>query len=181
MAVKVAATRMVALPNEWHRMPEKISCKGCGKEILPTTAERTEGFCMPCFRFGAPNPLGLVDLKLREALEHRIVENLAAYDLRKLRCIWGEGGDDPLQLELELSTHENYVILRFDGVFDLYIPGGAMGCIAIKILDTSTFMPEIPAPVRVEHPQGGGLRFWAESVEKISIVTPPLCSGRYMG
>ena len=73
-------------------------------------------------------------------------------------------------MELELSTHEEYVVLRFTGARDVHIPiGDSIHSLSIRILDLTEYLPEIPAPIRVQKARGGegGLSFWARTVERV--------------
>lgn len=107
----------------------------------------------------------LVRTKLQEAPDHDILYAARKYDLRKLSFLWGYGQFEDRVLDLELSTHDDYAYLRFIGVRDLFIPSGNLiSAISIRILDASGFMPDMPGAIRVEHPAGGGLCFWADSV-----------------
>jgi Domain of unknown function (DUF4375) len=38
----------MTLDNQGIEMSDKVPCKECGAEILPSTADRTGGMCMPC-------------------------------------------------------------------------------------------------------------------------------------
>jgi len=111
----------------------------------------------------------LVMAKLREAPDHLVLPGAHRYDVRKLNFLWGHGSDEDRVLDLDLSTHDDYASLRFAGVKDLAIPSGDLiSAISIRILDASAFLPEMPAAIRVEHPAGGGLCFWADSVFRLS-------------
>jgi len=109
--------------------------------------------------------IGQVD----EAPDHPVLPRAQAYDVRELRFHWR---DETAALELEASTHEDYVVLRFDGVKDLCIPSGdAITGIRLRIQDTSACPSRTHRifPVRVggTNEQGYSLRFWAESVRRI--------------
>jgi len=111
----------------------------------------------------------LVRAKLQESPDHGALPGVRKYDLRKLSFVWGYGQDEDRVLDLDLSTHDDYACLRFIGVRDLFIPSGNLiSSISIRILDASGFMPEMPGAVRVEHPAGGGLCFWADTVLRLS-------------
>ncbi len=113
----------------------------------------------------------LIAQQVLEAPEHPILPNAKKYDVRELRVYW-EIGKERAVVEIEASTHETYVMLRFDGVGDIHIPSSDLITnVSLKIQDTSqcpTGAPYIPA-VRV----GGinecnGLSFWADSVTRIN-------------
>lgn len=106
----------------------------------------------------------LDELRLADSPDHKILDKPWHYDLRAIRCVWNLG-DDGFQVEIEMSTHERYVVIRFCGVFDLELGEGSG---TIRIIDASEFLPEVMAPIRVQHPKGGGLSFWAKSVELVS-------------
>ena len=92
----------------------------------------------------------------------------AKYDVRKLRFEWG--GDGTAILELDLSTHTDYAVLRFDGVEDLHIQSDEVPTdIRVQIQDTSTCTSGsacLPS-VRFGGVEGGKLSFWAATVERI--------------
>jgi hypothetical protein len=107
----------------------------------------------------------LFQLKISEAPDHRIIHKPWLYDLRRFKCDWSEGGDEDRWIELELSSHERYVTLKFTGVSDVCVPVNELiSSVAIKIIDMSMYIPEVPAPIRVESPGGGGVSFWAKTV-----------------
>ena len=110
----------------------------------------------------------LIAQQVTEAPEHPVLPQAGKYDVRELRLNWVMGTDNAV-LEIEASTHENYVILHFEGVEDLHVPcGDVMTSIKLQIQDTSQCpSPRFPA-VRV----GGtsecwGLCFWASSVMRL--------------
>jgi len=123
----------------------------------------------------------LIDIKIAEAPCHSIIQKPWLYDLRNLQCSWNSGSHENQWIRLELSTHEQYVTLLFCGVRDVYIPVEEyMGFVSVKILDMTEFMPDVPAPIRVQHPKGDGLSFWAQTVELTTNVGPmvgPMGSG----
>ena len=126
---------------------------------------------MPPLHAAELKPLGidmrrLDELRLADSPDHAILEKPWLYDLREFRCFWNLG-DEGLQVEIEMSTHERYVMLRFFGVFDLS-GGGNLSGASIRIIDAKEFLPEVTAPIRVQHPKGGGFSFWAKSVELVS-------------
>ena len=112
----------------------------------------------------------LVATQVREAPEHPVLPRAKSYDVRELRLHWSH---DSTVLELEASTHEDYAVLRFEGVEDLYIPcGDVITNIRLRIQDTSVCPSRthhIP-PVRVggADSEGYSLRFWAKSVSRIN-------------
>lgn len=115
-------------------------------------------------------PLGtLTSLNLANAPFHKILPNSWKYDLRELRFFWGSEKDSSAMLEVELSSHEQYIALRFSGVADLCIPSGnVITAVSIVILDVTEYLPAMPAPIRVQYRGGGGLCFWANDVAIIS-------------
>ena len=110
----------------------------------------------------------LIEHELERAPDHPILPNARQYELRQLRFIWGyEEGPDGL-LMLEMSTHDEYVRLQFSAVMGIVIPSDhLLSQISIRILDCRSMRSRMPASIRVRHPQGGGLEFWAEAVERI--------------
>ena len=107
----------------------------------------------------------LDELRLADSPDHEIIDRPWDYDIREFQCWWSMG-DAGLTVEIEMSSHEEYVTLRFTGVFDLN--GVENLHSAIRIIDAKEFLPEVMAPIRVQHPKGGGFSFWAESVDLIS-------------
>lgn len=113
----------------------------------------------------------LVALQVAEAPDHPVLSRASRYDVRELRLNWSMG-EDAATLELEVSTHEEYVTLMFSGVEDLYVPcGDLISAIRLRIQDTSqcpSGTHDIP-PVRVGglESEGYGLRFWAQMVERL--------------
>ena len=112
----------------------------------------------------------LAVLQVEEAPEHHVLPLAARYDVRELRLHWSY---DAVVLEIEASTHEDYAVLRFEGVKDLCVPcGDVMTSISLKIQDTS----QCPSrthyifPVRVggTADEGYSLRFWAQSVKRLT-------------
>jgi hypothetical protein len=107
----------------------------------------------------------LDELRLKESPDHEILDKSWLYDLRELRCFWTLG-DEGLQIEMELSSHERYVVLRFTGAFEVSL-NGYYPVDAIRIIDARQFLPEVLAPICVVHWKWKGERpyFWAQSVE----------------
>jgi hypothetical protein len=112
----------------------------------------------------------LIERELEDAPDHPVLPNARKYDLRQLRFMWGyEEGPNGLLL-LEMSTHEDYVCLRFSGVDGIVIPSNSLlSGISIRILDCSSMRSRMPASIRVRPPKGSGLEFWAEAVERIDV------------
>ena len=112
----------------------------------------------------------LVALQVREAPEHAVLPGASKYDLRGLRFVWTDG-DEPAVLEIEVSTHTDYAVLRFEGVEQLYVGSGDIpSSIKLQIQDTSQCPSGthcIP-PVRVGGVTPCGLQFWAQNVRRIS-------------
>jgi hypothetical protein len=110
----------------------------------------------------------LVALQVQEAPEHAVLPNASKYDLRRLRFVWAEG-EVPAVLEIELSTHTDYAVLRFEGVEQLYVGSGDIpSSIRLQIQDTSqcpSATHYIP-PVRVGGVTPCGLQFWAQNVRR---------------
>lgn len=113
----------------------------------------------------------LVANQVSEAPQHPALPGAEKYDVREIRLHWSMREDNAV-LELELSTHEDYAILRFVGVEDLHVPcGDLMTAISVRIQDTS----QCPSgthhilPVRVGGTGSEGLSFWAHSVERLTI------------
>ncbi len=61
----------------------------------------------------------LVALQVEESPEHSVLPNAKKYDVRELRLHW-TGGSIGATLELEVSTHSDYDILRFYKVWKTY-------------------------------------------------------------
>lgn len=111
----------------------------------------------------------VVALQVREAPEHAVLPGASKYDLRKLRFVWTERGA-LATLEIELSTHTDYAVLRFEGVEQLYVGSGDVpSSIRLQIQDTS----QCPSaahyilPVRVGGVDPCGLQFWAQNVRRL--------------
>ena len=112
----------------------------------------------------------LVVLQLKDAPAHPALPRAERYDVRALRFLWG---DDNAVLEIEVSTHEDYAVLRLEGVEDLCIPcGNILTSIRLKIQDTSKCPSRTHAilPIRVGGvvDEGCSLRFWAQSVQRLT-------------
>lgn len=113
----------------------------------------------------------LVALQVEEAPNHAILPYANRYDVRAISLNWPEG-DDICEIIMEVSTHDDYAILKFSGIEGLYIPcGETRGSILLKIQDTSrcpSRTHNIP-PVRVggTDPEAS-LSFWAKSVKRIN-------------
>jgi len=111
----------------------------------------------------------LVAQQVREAPEHTVLPGASKYDIRNLRLIWTDG-HAPSVLELEVSTHTDYAMLRFEGIEQLYVEGGTLpSSVKLQIQDTSKCPSSthyIP-PVRVGGADQCGLQFWAQSVRRV--------------
>jgi hypothetical protein len=109
----------------------------------------------------------LIERELEKAPDHPVLPNAHKYDLQLVKFVWNyEESRDGLLL-LELSTHDDYACLQFSQVNGLVIPSDfLLSGIAIRILDCSG-LPDMPASIRVRPPRGGGIEFWAETVERI--------------
>ncbi len=118
----------------------------------------------------------LVELQVEEAPEHPVLPGAQNYDIRAIRFEWPASGSTP-NIEIEASTHEDYVVLRFEGVEELLISGGElMSSIRLNIQDTSqcpSSTHHIP-PIRVggTKANGNGLQFWANSVKLLNSSPP---------
>lgn len=112
----------------------------------------------------------LVALQVAEAPEHPVLPRAERYDVRALRFSWDM--TESASVELDVSTHEEYVRLRFTGVEGFQVAGGELiGSLRLRIQDTSqcpSRTRHIPA-VRVGgvESQGNALCFWAEGVERV--------------
>jgi len=114
----------------------------------------------------------LVALQVREAPEHRVLPQATRYDVRVMRFEVSGAGKDQSVLEVEASTHHEYVVLRFTGVERFCAPGfgASLSSLRLSILDTSgcpSGSHYIP-PVRVGGCEESGFAFWAASVELVS-------------
>jgi hypothetical protein len=111
----------------------------------------------------------LVQLQVTEAPTHPVLPNADKYDLRCLRFEWSGNGE--AFLEMELSTHDDYATLRFEGVEGLHVESGDVPtAVRVQIQDTSgcpSGTHHIPA-VRVGGTGSTGLSFWASKVERIA-------------
>ena len=113
----------------------------------------------------------LVALQVQEAPEHPVLPGPSRYDVRSLVLV-SDGGAGGAMLELHASTHDDYAVLKFTGVEEFSLTDGAMlQAIRLVIQDTSACPSRthyIP-PVRVggAGPQGFGLSFWAQTVERV--------------
>jgi len=113
----------------------------------------------------------LVETITVSAKDHDVLRKSWTCDLRQLRFYWGYGPNEDGLLELELSTHEEYVVLRFSGVIDFRCEGADLiSTVSIKIFDTSPYVPDVPAGIRV-YSKGGGISFWAKAVVRVSELT----------
>ncbi len=104
-----------------------------------------------------------------EAPEHEILPNASKYDLRALRVNWTH---ETSTLEIEISTHETYKVLKFSGVENLYIPGGELissTLLSIKNLANRQNATHSIPPIRVggTSTESNVLKFWASAVEEI--------------
>lgn len=110
----------------------------------------------------------LVELKLAESKVHHVLPKSKEYDLRRLEFLWDGDESENRCLELELSSYDEYVTLSFSGIQDLQIEASELlTAISIEIIDAREYLPEMPAPIRV---QGHGLCFWAEDVKKSRVM-----------
>lgn len=112
----------------------------------------------------------LVAGQVGEAPEHPVLARAGTYDVRELRFFWC---NDTAVVEIEASTHEDYAILRFGGVQDFCVPcGDVITNIRLRIQDTSGCPSRthriLPIRVGGTDEVGYSLRFWAESVTRIS-------------
>jgi len=113
----------------------------------------------------------LVEMITASAKDHDVLRKSWTYDLRQLRFYWGYGPNEDGLLELELSTHEEYVVLRFSGLMDFHCEGADLiSAVSIKILDASPYVPDAPAAIRV-YSKGGGISFWAKAVVRVGELT----------
>jgi hypothetical protein len=109
------------------------------------------------------------NLPWAQSPEHSVLPGASTYDVRQMRFAWGYGGLEEGALELEMSTHDDYVTLRFTGIKELSVPAGQpLSSVSIRIIDCSEYLPEMPAPIRVQHAKGGGLSFWAQEVVRMA-------------
>jgi len=114
----------------------------------------------------------LVQLMVAEAPKHPVLPNSEKYDVRCLRFEWASDGSTCL--ELELSTHEDYATLRFEGVETLQVESGdVLTAIRVQIQDTSNCSSSThPLPaVRVGGISTNGLSFWANKVARMEKAT----------
>lgn len=112
----------------------------------------------------------LVVLQLKDAPAHPVLPRAERYDVRALRLLWR---DDNAALEMEVSTHEDYALLRFEGIVDLCVPcGDVLTSIRLKIQDTSKCPSRthhiLPIRVGGTTDEGYSLRFWAQSVQRLN-------------
>lgn len=111
----------------------------------------------------------LVRQQVAEAPRHPVLPGAEKYDLRALRFDWS--GEGEAFLEIELSSHEDYATLRFEGVSEFHVDSGDIRtAIVLMIQDTSrcpSASHHIPA-VRVGGVANHGLSFWAQSVRRIA-------------
>lgn len=108
---------------------------------------------------------GLVE----ESPEHEILPNASKYDLRALRMNWTH---QITTLEIEVSNHETYKILKFSGVENLYIPGGELissTLLSIKNTANCQSATHYIPPIRVggTSTESNVLKFWAKAVEEL--------------
>jgi hypothetical protein len=111
----------------------------------------------------------LVALRIRAAPAHPIVAGVAAYDLRKLEFTWPEG-DGGAVVRMEISRHDEYVVLRFDGVTGLHVASDRPpGAFRLQIQDTSACSSgtHVIPRVRVGGVDASALQFWAQSVRRV--------------
>ena len=114
----------------------------------------------------------LLDLHMQEARPHEILKskNHLDYDVVELRVVWDYDLNPKGMIELYLSSHHEYLRIRFVDLSDFTVPtGDLLSAIAVGILDTSN-VPNAPAPIRFQHPKSktasdiGGLSFWAKTM-----------------
>ncbi len=114
----------------------------------------------------------LIASQVREAPEHPVLPRATQYDIRAMRFEVSGIGEGESVLELEASTHHEYVVLRFTGVERFSAPGFGvpLSGLRLHILDTSrcpSGSHHIP-PVRVGGWEDSTFEFWARSVELVS-------------
>jgi hypothetical protein len=108
-------------------------------------------------------------LRLLESPDHAVLARPWEFDVLHIDCSWALGHEG-LRLDVSLSKPlgTQAVTLRFSGATDLRLDG-FQPLDALRILDATGFLPEIPAPVCVIQYQWsrGELEpyFWAQSVE----------------
>jgi hypothetical protein len=112
----------------------------------------------------------LVIQQVKEAPEHPVLPRAARYDVCELRLHWS---GDTVVLEIEASTHEDYAVLRFEGVEELCVPcGDVITSIRLHIQDTSQCPSRthhiLPVRVGGTVDEGYSLRFWAQSVTRLT-------------
>jgi hypothetical protein len=105
-----------------------------------------------------------------EAPEHEILPKASKYDLRALRVNWTH---ETTTVEIEVSTHEAYRILKFSGVEELYVPGGELissTLLIIKNLSNCQNATHYIPAVRVggTSTENHVLKFWASEVEELA-------------
>lgn len=104
-----------------------------------------------------------------EAPEHEILPNASKYDLRSLRVNWAH---EISILEIEVSNHETYRILKFSSVENLYIPGGNLissTLLSVKNTGNCQNPTHCIAPISVggTSTESNVLKFWESAVEEI--------------
>lgn len=107
---------------------------------------------------------------VHEAPEHDILPKASKYDLRALRVNWTH---ETTTVEIEVSTHETYRVLKFSGVEELYVPGGELisgTLLSIKNLSNCQNEIHYIPLVRVggTSTESHVLRFWASNVEELA-------------
>jgi hypothetical protein len=114
----------------------------------------------------------LLNLNMKEARSHEILKskNHLDYDVVELRVLWDYDSNPEGMIELGLSSHHEYLRIRFIGLSDFTVPtGDLLSAIAVGIFDTSN-VPNAPAPIRFQHPKSktvsdtGSLSFWAQTM-----------------
>lgn len=107
--------------------------------------------------------------RLLDAPDHAVLKRPWDGDIREIQCSW-DGGNHDLRLEVLLAKPGGLGAVRlvFRGVFDLYLEG-FRPLVGLRILDTTVFLPEIPAPIcGIHYDWVRGKAepyFWATSVE----------------
>ncbi len=120
----------------------------------------------------------LIIQAIKEAPVHSVLPKSWTYDVRLIRYVWGQGEFERPKLYLDLSSPTEYVSLVFDGVRNLCIPYGELiSGISVKVLNVGSVRNDAPGRIRVQHPKGGGLEFWADDVAVIAR-TPGVERGR---
>ena len=112
----------------------------------------------------------LVASQVRDAPEHPVLPHAQEYDVREIRFWWQ---NEVAFLELEASTHNDYVVLHFEGVEELHVPcGQIITGVRLRIQDTAQCPSRthriLPVRVGGTEEDGQSLQFWARSVMRIN-------------